>query len=170
MLDDPRILLCYDSSDEAIEAIDFAARFCAGGTRATVLYGREASPMAISADWAPVTIPPEPDQQEKRRARSLAEAGAQYARDRGLDAEARIEEAMASPWRTIVDVDVTSPTASTTSSSWAHAGPPGCGRCCPGSTSHHVVQHAVCPVLIVPTAQRGEARRKLAQANGDAGR
>src|SRR6266545_1959617 len=104
MLEDPRILLCYDGSDQAIEAIDFAARFCGGDTRATVLYAWEASPTAISADWAPVTIPPEPDKQEQRRARSLAGAGAQYARDRGLDAEARIDEAMASPWRTIVDV------------------------------------------------------------------
>jgi nucleotide-binding universal stress UspA family protein len=166
MIDGPRILLCYDGSGQAIEAIDFAARFCAGGTYATVLYAWEASPMATSADWAPVTIPPEPDQPEKRRARRLAEAGAQYARDRGLDAEARIEETMASPWRTIVDVAdgeydlIVMGTRGLT----------GLRSVMPGSTSHHVVQHAACPVLIVPAAEPGEARRELGQANGDARR
>ena len=166
MLDDPRILLCHDGSDQAIEAIDFAARFCARGTCATVLYAWEAPPMAITADWAPVTIPPEPDQPEQRRGRRLAEAGARYARDRGLDAEARIEEAIASPWRTIVDVadgeyDLIV---------MGTRGFSGLRSLLPGSTSHHVVQHAACAVLIVPAAELGEARRKLAQANGHAGR
>jgi nucleotide-binding universal stress UspA family protein len=166
MLDGPRVLLCYDGSGQAIEAIDFAAELCAGGMCATVLYAWEASPMATSADWAPVTIPPEPEQQEKRRAWRLAEAGAQYARDRGLDAEARIEQTMASPWRTIVDVAdgeydlIVMGTRGLT----------GMRSLLAGSTSHHVVQHAACPVLIVPAAELGEARRELTQADGQARR
>src|SRR6266511_2767468 len=142
MLDDSRILLCYDGSDQATEAIEFAARACADGTCATVLYAWEASPIAISADWAPVTAPPEPDQQEKRRARTLAEAGARYARDRGLDAEARIEEAMASPWRTIVDVANSEYDLIVMGT----RGFTGVRSLLLGSTSRHVVQHAACPV------------------------
>ena len=162
MLDDPHILLCYDGSDQAIEAIDFAAAFLAADTRVTVLYAWEPSPMAINGEWAPVAIPSDADQQAKRRARSLADAGAAYARDRGLNAEPRIEEATDAPWRTIVDVadgeyDLIV---------MATRGLTGLSSLLMGSIAHHVVQHAACPVLVVPGAKLGEARRKIAQANG----
>src|SRR5919198_1295440 len=81
MLDDLHILLCYDGSDQAIEAIDFAAAFFAADTRATVLYAWEPSPTAINGEWAPVAIPSDADQQAKRRARSLADAGATSGRE-----------------------------------------------------------------------------------------
>jgi hypothetical protein len=35
-----------------------------------------------------------------------------------------------------------------------------------GSTSHHVAQHALCPVLIVPDSEVGDARRSMAETNG----
>jgi hypothetical protein len=37
-----------------------------------------------------------------------------------------------------------------------------------GSCSHHVAQQAVCPVLIVPGAELGDARRGIARADGRA--
>jgi hypothetical protein len=36
------------------------------------------------------------------------------------------------------------------------------------SCSHHVAQHALTPVLIVPDPEIGAARRTVAQANGRA--
>jgi hypothetical protein len=37
-----------------------------------------------------------------------------------------------------------------------------------GNCSHHVAQHALSPVLIVPSPEIGDARRAVAQANGRA--
>jgi nucleotide-binding universal stress UspA family protein len=108
-----------------------------------------------------VAIPPA-DEQDEARARRLAEAGARHARDVGLDAEARIEPATASAWRTIVDVadgeyDVIA---------MRTRGLTGVQSLLLGSVSHHVAQHALCPVLIVPGVELGEARRGLSRANG----
>jgi nucleotide-binding universal stress UspA family protein len=164
MLVDPKLLLCYDGSDRATEAIGFAAALFPRGTRATVLYAWEPTAVAVSGGMVPVAIPPDSDKQDEARAMRLAQAGAQQARCLGLDAEARIEQATASAWRTIVDVadggfDVIA---------MGTRGLSGVASLLLGSCSHHVAQHAACPVLIVPAAELGEARRAVARANGRA--
>jgi nucleotide-binding universal stress UspA family protein len=163
MLDNPHLLLCYDGSDQATEAIEFAGKLFPRGTRATVLYAWEPVAVAVSIGMAPVAaVPPEADKEDEARALRLAEDGAKHARSFGLDAEARIEPAIGSAWRTIVEVadgeyDVIV---------MGTRGLTGVSSLLLGSSSHHVAQHAVCPVLIVPSAQIGEARRGLARANG----
>jgi hypothetical protein len=104
MLDHTRLLLCYDGSGQATQAIEFAAALFPHATRATVLYAREPTALAVAGGTAAVAIPPDADQQDQARAAPLAEAGAQNSRGLGLDAEARNESATASAWRTIVDV------------------------------------------------------------------
>jgi hypothetical protein len=98
MLDDPHVLLCYDGSDQAIEAIGFAAALFRPGTRSTVLYAWEPAAVAVTASWAPVPNPRDSEEQEKARALTVAEVGAQHARDLGLEAEARIEPVWVSAW------------------------------------------------------------------------
>jgi nucleotide-binding universal stress UspA family protein len=163
---DPNLLLCYDGSDQATEAIDFAAALFPHGTRATVLYAWEptAVAVAVAGGVMPAVIPLASDEQDEARAARLAEAGAQHARALGLDAEARTEPATRSAWRTIVDVadgeyDVIV---------MGTRGLSGVQSLLLGSCSHHVAQHAACPVLIVPGAEIGEARREVARANGRA--
>ena len=161
MPDDLRLLLCYDGSDQASEAIACAAALFPRGTRATVLYAWEPSAVTVSAEWALVPVPDDAEQQDAAQAMRLAEAGAQQARNLGLDAEARSEEAFGSAWRTIVEVadgefDVVV---------MGTRGLSGVKSLLLGSTSHHVAQHARCPVLIVPGAALGEERRGLARAN-----
>jgi nucleotide-binding universal stress UspA family protein len=164
MLADPKLLLCYDGSDQATEAIGFAGELFPHGTRATVLYAWEPTAVAVSGGMVPAMIPPDSDEQDKARAMRLAEAGAQHAGSLGLEAAARIEETTASAWRTIVDVadgefDVIV---------MGTRGLSGVASLLLGSCSHHVAQHALCPVLIVPGAELGKARRGVARANGRA--
>jgi hypothetical protein len=104
MLDDPRLLLCYDGSGQATQAIEFAAALLRHRTRAAVLYAREPTVLAVAGGMAALAIPPDADHQDEARAARLAEAGARHARDLGLDSEARNGSAAASAWRTIVDV------------------------------------------------------------------
>ena len=164
MLLKPNLLVCYDGSAQATEAIGFAAALFPRGTEATVLYAWEPTAVAVSGGMVPAMIPPDSDERDKARAMRLAEAGAQHAGSLGLDAEARIEETTASAWRTIVDVadgefDVIV---------MGTRGLSGVASLLLGSCSHHVAQHALCPVLIVPGTELGEARRGVARANGRA--
>jgi nucleotide-binding universal stress UspA family protein len=107
-----------------------------------------------------MAVPPVTEEDMKRDtqgANDLVEAAAQLARDRGLVAEGRAERVGASAWRTIVDA------AERDGSDLIVMGTRGLSgvrSLLLGSTSHHVAQHALCPVLIVPDTEIGDARRK----------
>jgi nucleotide-binding universal stress UspA family protein len=156
-----RVLLCYDGSDQATEAIQFAAVLFPRGTKATVLYAWEPTVLAVSGGMAAVPVPPDADEDEAR-ARRLAEAGAEHARSLGLDAEPRIEQATASAWRAIVDVADSEYDLIVMGT----RGLTGLSSLLLGSSSHHVAQHATRPVLIVPGTELGEARQGMSRANG----
>jgi nucleotide-binding universal stress UspA family protein len=160
----PHLLVAYDGSDQAGQAIDFAARIFAAGTPATVLFAWE--PIAFyggTFGMPGAAVLAGAVERDVAAAARLAEAGAQRARAQGLDAEARVEETSASTWRTIVDA-----------AERDHAdlivmgtrGLSGVKSLLLGSCSHHVVQHALSPVLIVPDSEIGDARRAVARANG----
>jgi nucleotide-binding universal stress UspA family protein len=164
VLNDPHLLLCYDGSEQATEAIEFAAVLFARGTRATVLYAWELTAIAVSGGFVPAVLPARSGEQDEARALRVAEAGAHRARGLGLDADGRIEVVQASAWRTIVDVadgeiDVIV---------MGTRGLSGLSSLLLGSCSHHVAQHARCPVLIVPGVELGEQRRRAARADGRA--
>jgi nucleotide-binding universal stress UspA family protein len=163
MVDELHVLLCYDGSDGATEAIHFAAALFPPHTRATVLCVWEPIAVAVSAGYA--FIPPDSDDRDEASAKRLAEAATEQARVLGLEAEARTERAQASAWQTIVDVaddefDVIV---------MGTRGLSGLRSLLMGSCSHHVAQHAPCPVLIVPGAELQQERRRAAQANAGAG-
>jgi nucleotide-binding universal stress UspA family protein len=141
------LLIAYDGSDAATDALVVAARLFGRGTRATVLYA-----------WELMAAMPIPQGQarDEARAHALAQDGAQQAQALGLIAEARVDIMTSSAWRTIVDgaehdgVDLIV---------MGTRGVSGMRSLLLGSTSHHVAQHARCPVLIVPDADIADARR-----------
>jgi nucleotide-binding universal stress UspA family protein len=160
----PHLLIAYDGSEQAGEAIDFAAKIFAAGTPATVLFAWEPTAIYAGTLGMPVAaIPAEAVERDEAAATRLAEAGAERARALGLDAHGRVEEATTSAWRTIVDA-----------AERDHAdlivmgtrGLSGVKSLLLGSCSHHVAQHALSPVLIVPDGEISDARRAAAQADG----
>jgi nucleotide-binding universal stress UspA family protein len=152
----PHVLIAYDGSDPATEAIAVAARLFGRGTRATVLYA-----------WELMAAMPTPDGQahEEARAQEVAQEGARQARALGLGAQARAEMSTSSAWRTIVDVAERDGADLVVMGT---RGRSGVRSLLLGGISHHVAQHARSPVLIVPDPEIADARRAVAKANGRA--
>jgi nucleotide-binding universal stress UspA family protein len=152
----PHLLIAYDGSDPAKEAIAVAARLFGQGTRATVLYA-----------WELMAAMPIPDgeAQEEARAQGLAEDGARQARALGLAAQARPEMSTSSAWRTIVDAAERDGADLVVMGT---RGQSGVRSLLLGGTSRHVAQHTRSPVLIVPDPEIADARRAVVKANARA--
>jgi len=95
------IVIAYDGSDYAKEAIKQAGEQLREGGRAIVLTVYE--PLgALTFVGAPTVVPEEFEEDVDRKARAVAEEGATLARSAGLDAEAAVEQG--DPvWQRIVD-------------------------------------------------------------------
>jgi nucleotide-binding universal stress UspA family protein len=165
MTDPLHLLIAYDGSDAAKEAIAVAAKLYGPHARATVLYAWE--PLVMYAGGMGMAAPSFPtggSEREEQDAVSLVEDGARHAAALGLEAEARAVQTVAAPWRTIVD------TAERDAADLVVIGTRGLSgvrSLLMGSCSHHVAQHAVCPVLVVPDGEIRDARRAAAQAAAD---
>ena len=159
---DPHLLIAYDGSDQASEAIAFAARTF-DRARATVLFAWEPAALGAAALGAPVPMPEGEIEHEEQLALRVAEDGAEKARAHGLRAEAEAIETVSSAWRTIVDcADSHHPDLIVMGT----RGLSGVKSLVLGSVSHGVAQHASYPVLIVPSGEVVDGRRTEAKADG----
>ena len=160
---EPHLLIAYDGSDQAQEAIAFAARTF-GGARATLVFAWEPAILGSLAVGAPVPIPEGEIEHEEQLAKRVVEDGAEKARALGLVAEAEAIETASAAWQTIVDAagrhhpDIIV---------MGTRGLSGVRSLVLGSVSHGVAQHASHPVLIVPSGDVVDGRR--AEAETDAG-
>ncbi|HXO10323.1 MAG TPA: universal stress protein [Solirubrobacteraceae bacterium] len=153
------ILIGYDGSDNAKEAIEHAGALF-GGQPAIVLsvwepfsgiVARTPSSLGFAgiADYEAI------DQASRNSANHDAEEGAALARGAGLDASARIATRAGPVAQTILNeadaVDAAAIVLGT-------RGLGGVGSLLLGSVSHALVQSADRPVLIVPSAELSESR------------
>ena len=158
---EPQLLIAYDGSEQASEAIAFAARTF-GGARATVLFAWEPALLGAVALGAPAAIPEGEIEHEEQIAVRVAEDGAEKARAAGLTAAAEAVETVESAWRTIVDAaDRLHPDLIVMGT----RGLSGVRSLVLGSVSHGVAQHASHPVLIVPSGQVVDGRRAEAKTD-----
>lgn len=147
MTEDTRVLLAVDGSEFSLRAARSGLDLLGGSTVPTVLMVvRPPVPLVPVADAAP---PIDPAVAEGITEDELANAHAEVAtvvRSLGVDAEPRLE--CGDPGSTICEV------AATGAFDVIVVGSHGTGwmkRLLVGSVSHHVVQHAPCPVLVVRT-------------------
>lgn len=155
------VLIAYDGSDQAKDAIAEAGRVLGAGRRAVVLIVREPIENfeyvglggARTLDPATVSAMQEAAQNE---ATVVAEEGAALARDAGFDAEPRVESAP-SAWQEIVavadelDADVIA---------IGSRGRTGLTKVLLGSVASAVAQHSRRSVLIVHPETVGEAESR----------
>jgi nucleotide-binding universal stress UspA family protein len=141
---DAPILICYDGSDEARRAIDVAAELLVE-RRAMVLY---VGPLLMVAEAYAAVGPSatELDHVVLEDALTLAEAGAERAREAGFRAVARAD-IDAPTWHGVVEVAHDIGAAAIVLGS---RGLSGVHELLDGSLSHQVAEQAGRPVLIVP--------------------
>jgi nucleotide-binding universal stress UspA family protein len=144
-MDEP-VLICYDGSREAAQAIDAAAALL-GRRRAVVV---DVLPWTTPAQRVAATSSVVPgnafEALNETEAQRIADRGAEVARAAGFDAESRGELAGCT-WERIVDVAAKVDAAVIVMGS---RGLTGLKKMFDTSLSHQVVEHAGRPVLIVP--------------------
>jgi nucleotide-binding universal stress UspA family protein len=137
------ILIAYDGSEYAKEAIKQAGEQLRNGRRAIVLtvwqpYGAQA------LVGAPAVAPAELEEDADRKAREVAEEGARLARRAGLDAEPRVERG--DPvWQRIVESAEEHDAGIVVMGSHGRTG---IARVLLGSVASAAASHTVRPVLI----------------------
>ena len=151
------ILIAYDGSDDAKAAIEHAARLFPG-ERVTVLtvWQRFVDTLArVGGGGALVVDYGEIDRESEAGARERASEGAALANQAGLDAEPRTG---------VVDTSIADAILSEAAALEASAvvcgsrGYTGLKSLMLGSVSHHVLQHADLPVVVVPSPAVARAR------------
>ena len=145
------IVICYDRSDGARKAIETTGELFPGRT-AIVLHVWSPIAVIAAAYGGVVALPSYDDSELRKAALTVAEEGAAVANEAGLAATAEVAEVTYSgTWHTILEV------AAQHHTPLVVLGARGLSTfksVVLGSVSHSVAQHAHCPVLIVPPAER----------------
>jgi nucleotide-binding universal stress UspA family protein len=151
------VVVCYDGSSAAVEALDYTAAILAPAPAIVVSVWREITEEMASTGAAPLAGDPvEANRQAHRAAKEAAREGAQRARNAGLAAEPLVIRAHGPIWKAIEAV--------------AHdrnallvvcgTGRSGIKSVLPGDLATALVQHASRPVLVVPTRKAAGERRQ----------
>jgi nucleotide-binding universal stress UspA family protein len=155
---DKPVIICYDGSREAADAITFAAGLVPGA-RAVVITAWKPiieELLAGPPESPPISDPVEANERQKRTAATLARDGAKRASAAGLDAEPLVVRATGALWEAIEEaaeeLDARLIVCGTSRS--------GVKTALPGNLASSLVQHASLPVLVVPSAKAAAERRR----------
>jgi nucleotide-binding universal stress UspA family protein len=152
------LLICYDGSPEANDAVTYVASLVPG-TRAVVVTVWKPiieELLAGPPDAPPVADPVEANERQQQAALVIAEEGAELASKSGLQAEASVIRASDSIWEAIEEA-----------AEEFHARLIACGTrrsgvvaALPGSLANALIQHSSRAVLVVPSAKAAAERRR----------
>jgi nucleotide-binding universal stress UspA family protein len=144
------LLLCYDGSDDARHAIDYAGELFAGKRALVVTVWRPAvglGGLGVAGETAGMVDFFELDQVAAKHAGRVAEEGVRIAQSAGLQAESLAIKAEGSVWKAILETADQHDAASIVMGS---RGLTGLRSMLLGSVSNGVVHHAERPALVIP--------------------
>jgi nucleotide-binding universal stress UspA family protein len=151
------IILCYDGSLEALEAIAYSAAVLPGARALVVTVWKPVSEEGLSpATKPPAADPAEVNPEARQAAIQLASMGAKKASAAGLKAEPLAVETTGRVWQAIELV------AEEQGARLIVCGTRRTGMTAilPGHLASALVDHASVPVLVVPTPAAAEQRRR----------
>lgn len=158
MADGRPVMICYDGSDQAAEAIGRAGELL-GPRRAVVVYVWQPLAVLIAQGGfgalAGRAVVPDDEAQEEAVAAEVLGRGVELAREAGFEAEGRSVRTATSIPEGIIDASAELGAELIVMGS---RGLTGVKSLLLGSVSHEVVQRARCATLTVPSAALGGAR------------
>jgi nucleotide-binding universal stress UspA family protein len=159
---DTPLLICYDASPEATDAIAFVASLIPGARAVVVTVWKPIIEELLAGppDAPPISDPADANERQHQAALVVAEQGARLASKAGLHAEAGVVQATDSIWEAIEDA-----------ADRFHAQLIACGTrrsgvaaALPGNLASALVQHSSRAVLVVPSAKAAAERRRATKS------
>jgi nucleotide-binding universal stress UspA family protein len=154
-----RLIVCYDGSDAAVDALNYGAALLPGAPALVVTLWKPIPAEALSpAARPPVADPADAEEVPRRAAEQIAAEGVRRASSAGLDAEPLPVQATGPLWEaveTLAEERDALLVMCGTARSGMRSG-------LPGSLGHALVSHLSRPVLVVPSARATTERRREA--------
>lgn len=151
------VLICYDGSKKAAEALAYAAALLPGAPAVVVTVWKPlvGEMLATAGAAPPIADPAEANERQRRAAKELAREGSTAASQAGLAVDAMIVEATGPIWEAIEE------TAKERDARLIVCGTDRSGlrTALPGSVASALVEHASRPVLVRPSSQASAERR-----------
>jgi nucleotide-binding universal stress UspA family protein len=152
------VVICYDGSPEAADAIEFVASILPRARAVVVAVWKPLIEELLAGrlDAPPISDPVEANERQRRAAAAYARDGAKRAAAAGLDAEPLVLEAAGAVWEAIEEAagawDAALIACGTSRSGMKSA--------LPGNVATALVEHASRPVLVVPSRKAAGERRR----------
>jgi nucleotide-binding universal stress UspA family protein len=152
------VIVCYDGSRKAAEAVAYLAAVLPGSPAAVVTVWKPIieETLAPAGHTTPISDPASANERQQLAARDVAEEGASRAAEAGLEAEAVVVATTGAIWEAIekaaLDLDARLIVSGTDRS--------GVRSMLPGSVATALVQHSSRPVMVKPSAAAAAERER----------
>jgi nucleotide-binding universal stress UspA family protein len=152
------LVICYDGSPDAAEAIDYVGRLLPGTPAVVVTVWKPIIEelLAGPAEAPPISDPVEANERQRRAAAELVRDGARRAEAAGLKAEPLVVMAEGALWEAVEDVAYERRARLVVCGTSRS----GLKSALPGNLAGVLVQRCSRPVLVVPSAKAAAERRE----------